>query len=568
MIGRNFQAVSVRALLPAALAALALLVLQSPSLLAADADLSRTVTDHGSGLRYVTSPGSTLLVVEDLRTGTTIESFDIGIEGAGLIPDFKNGALYAYDSVADSHSRVDIGTRGVLHGIGLPPHLSTGRASSSIPSLSPLTVVGFDEDEADIQVQDAVKESEEEESLEDIEFEVELDDSAFMERMAERFGRRAVPIEQTPPEPRPLPGRARDFPVPSAPPESVAMPETDEIRDIMMEEASVARREAVSAPEIELVEENANTADTEDESPVDEFEREPFTMSLFDHYLIAPGDELDILFQIRTWQERDSFRLAVGHRVGVKFIHAPELNEDQVIRPDGAISLPYIGVIHVTGKTVEGLTEELKDLYADVLRDPELYVVVPEFNRSINELKEDLHTANRGLSRLTTVRPDGYATFPLLGDVKVTGKTIPVVADLLTREYDNILPGLHVDLFLERHAGTVVYVVGEVRRPGAFQMQKPITVAQALALAGSHLPGARLDSVMVTRRVGDKMRAERVNLNREMKGKSKDGMFLLRPDDVVYVPKRWIANAAEVGSYLSDIIFFRGWGLNIDKDDF
>ncbi len=291
------------------------------------------------------------------------------------------------------------------------------------------------------------------------------------------------------------------------------------------------------------------------------FNQEQYPYDLFPNYQIVPGDVLDVLFQIRTWIKKEDFRIAVDHSLQVKFIHAPELDVSQKVRPDGNITLPYIGDVYVVGKSVQELTEELKSLYKDILNIPTLYVEVPEFRASIKELKADLHTAPRGLSRLVTVRTDGNVTFPMVGDVFVAGKTIPEVNKILNDMYEKILPDLHCDLFLERHAGSLIYVVGQVRKPGAFSIARPVTILEALGLAEGYVHGAKLSSIIVIRKHENKLTATRVNLNNTLRFNSDSKFFYLQPNDIVYVPQTFISSAAEVARDIGDIIFFRGWSV-------
>jgi len=277
----------------------------------------------------------------------------------------------------------------------------------------------------------------------------------------------------------------------------------------------------------------------------------------FPSYRIHPGDILDILFQIRTWTLRKDFRLAIDHQVSVKFANAPELDTIQNIRPDGTISLAYIGKIKVLGKTTDELKADLIKRYRNILVNPEIYIVVPQFRSRIMEIKKDLHTAPRGLSRLTMVRPDGYATFPMVGDVFVAGRTFQEMTGVLNRQYDNFLPGLHVDLFLQKKTGQVVYVLGQVRAPGPYTFNKPISVLESITLAGSYIHGAKIESIMVLRKKGDgKMEATRVNLEKSIS--LEDKLFILRPDDIVYVPKTWIKSAGEAMRDIADIFLFNG----------
>ena len=296
------------------------------------------------------------------------------------------------------------------------------------------------------------------------------------------------------------------------------------------------------------------------------FDQEKAPYDLFEMYRGQAGDVLDVLFQIRTWVEKEDFRLAVDHTVEVRFVHAPDLNQNQMVRPDGTISLPYIGVIKVVGKSVNELTAELKEKYTPILNDPDLFILIPEFRSSIKELKADLHTAPRGLSRLVTVRPDGYVTFPMVGDVDIANKTIPEVNEFLNSRYEEILPGLHCDLFLERHSGTVVYVVGEVNGPGSFPIAKPISVLQAIAMAGSFTETAEMESVMVVRKKGEELVATRLDMRSELDFTTASAFFFLQPDDIVVVPKQHIARSAEVARYIANILFFRGWAIGFDPN--
>lgn len=290
----------------------------------------------------------------------------------------------------------------------------------------------------------------------------------------------------------------------------------------------------------------------------------PAALNLFPEYLMQPGDVLDVLYQIRTWEEDPDFALTVDHTISVKFVHAPELNETQIVQPDGMVSLPYLGELKVSGLTVAGLTALLKEKYSHILKDPELYVTVPDFRQRIKELKYDLHTAPRGLSRLVTVRPDGYCTFFLAGDIYVAGRTIPDVKKELDGVYNRQLSGLYVDLFLEHHAGSTIYVLGQVKTAGTYSIAKPVTVVQSLAMAGGLTSDADLSRTLVFRLRGKKLTATRLDLASHLAVDQDSTFFFLKPDDIVFVPRTGLSETAEAMRYVGDILFFRGWGSSFD----
>lgn len=237
------------------------------------------------------------------------------------------------------------------------------------------------------------------------------------------------------------------------------------------------------------------------------FDYNPYEYDPMYEYRLVPGDLLDVLYQIQTWLERKGFYIEIDHTVTVKFAKNPELNETQRVRPDGCITLPYIGDVRVVQKTVKEITKDLTRRYNRIFKRPDLYVIVPEFNMRILELKKDLHTAPRGLSRLTTIGPDGCVTFPLLGNLRVAGKTIMEVNNILNKKYNDFFPGLTVDLFLERHAALKVHVMGDVARPGDYEIVQPTSILEILSRAGSPSFSAKLENVVVMRKHENKIAA-------------------------------------------------------------
>lgn len=152
----------------------------------------------------------------------------------------------------------------------------------------------------------------------------------------------------------------------------------------------------------------------------------------------------------------------------------------------------------------------------------------------------------------------------MVGDLFVAGKTVPEVNNELNEQYEKIMPGLHCDLFLEKHSGSVIYILGQVRKPGAYNIPRPITLLEALGLAEGHLPGAKLGSIIVVRKHEQKMVATRVDLGKTLSRNSP--FFYLLPNDIIYVPKTWIAEAAEVARDIGSILFFRGWSYSLTDD--
>lgn len=95
------------------------------------------------------------------------------------------------------------------------------------------------------------------------------------------------------------------------------------------------------------------------------------------------------------------------------------------------------------------------------------------------------------LSGSFRVENDGYFNYPFLGRVSAGGKTASAVAALLRDGLaDGYLRNPQVTVDVEQYRSQSVFVMGEVRTPGKYVLSGSITVLDALAQAGSMLPSA------------------------------------------------------------------------------
>jgi polysaccharide biosynthesis/export protein len=107
---------------------------------------------------------------------------------------------------------------------------------------------------------------------------------------------------------------------------------------------------------------------------------------------------------------------------------------------------------------------------------------------------------NDALSQRVTVRPDGFVTLPLIGDVMASGRTVESISqDISTRAAHYYTEQLVVAVEVAELHSYRVYVMGEVSRPGEFTPRGQVTVLQAIALAGGFTRFAAPDKVVIVR---------------------------------------------------------------------
>jgi len=75
------------------------------------------------------------------------------------------------------------------------------------------------------------------------------------------------------------------------------------------------------------------------------------------------------------------YQIERGDVMELNFPLSPEFNQTPTVQPDGYISLLGAGDLHVEGLTVPELRESLRGVYANILRDPVITVVLKDFEK-------------------------------------------------------------------------------------------------------------------------------------------------------------------------------------------
>ncbi|BDG06011.1 sugar ABC transporter substrate-binding protein [Anaeromyxobacter oryzae] len=139
------------------------------------------------------------------------------------------------------------------------------------------------------------------------------------------------------------------------------------------------------------------------------------------------------------------------------------------------------------------------------------------------------------LTRVVPVRPDGRISLPLAGEVEAAGKTPAELQSGLTKALAPYIQDAAVAVLVREINGSRIFVLGEVTKPGGFALRGPMTVVQAIALAGGRTEFGG-DDVYWTRQQKDG-KTDRVRLSYDdlVKGEAA-GALWLRGGDVLYVP--------------------------------
>ncbi|MBX5483732.1 MAG: polysaccharide biosynthesis/export family protein [Myxococcaceae bacterium] len=138
------------------------------------------------------------------------------------------------------------------------------------------------------------------------------------------------------------------------------------------------------------------------------------------------------------------------------------------------------------------------------------------------------------LSRVVPVRPDGFISLPMVGEVLAAGKTPKELEAEIRERLRAIVQEPKVTVIVHEVNASRVYVTGEVAHPGAFPMRGRVTLLQALALAGGFTDFADKSALMVIRRDGKGVPVNYADLI-TLDDKERANVWL-GPGDTVVVP--------------------------------
>lgn len=159
------------------------------------------------------------------------------------------------------------------------------------------------------------------------------------------------------------------------------------------------------------------------------------------------------------------------------------------------------------------------------------YQIAPSDVLEITIYGEESLTRNQ-----LVVRPDGKVSFPLIGDVAVGGMTTAQVKDVVEAKVRTYVPEAMAAVSVMQLGSLQYYVVGKVAKPGMYNVSKPLTVLQAIALAGGPVVFAKEDSISILRNHGKETIRLPFNYEDVKKGRNLEQNILLERGDVVVVP--------------------------------
>ncbi len=234
-----------------------------------------------------------------------------------------------------------------------------------------------------------------------------------------------------------------------------------------------------------------------------------------------------------------------------------DLSKEYPVDADGHVSFPLVGRVKAAGRTPTAFAAELgARLEKDYLVNPQVFVSVKEY------LSQKVHVNGEAekpgvyyLSGPTTVRD---VLSRAGGLSKAAGSQVVLVRAEILREtggkiseagtlrlnvarvlagdpVENVAVGDGDTLVVPK--GNTYFIFGEVRKPGAYQLDKETDVLEGITLAGGFTDKAAPGRVRVIRSTPTGQQVISVDMNDIIKRGQRDKAIPLRENDVVVVPE-------------------------------
>lgn len=239
-----------------------------------------------------------------------------------------------------------------------------------------------------------------------------------------------------------------------------------------------------------------------------------------------------------------NYQLGPGDVVEVR-IYADEVETLRLrVRPNGAIEMPWLGAVAVSGATLSQVAAMVQTRLADgFYRSPQVEVDIVDygFNRAFvvgavaNPGAQPIAAGDRLLDvvqRAGGMKPDA-AGFALVLRPGAEPERVSLTAAMNGDALANIPVPRGATVYVG--AREDVFVMGAVEKPGAYAIGDRATLLRAVALAGGFSPRAAETRVRIYR--GAAMEPIVANVERIIEQTEEDPE--LRQGDLVFVPERF-----------------------------
>ncbi len=276
-----------------------------------------------------------------------------------------------------------------------------------------------------------------------------------------------------------------------------------------------------------------------------------------------------IFFFIHLSAKADDYRLGPGDVISLTIFAGGKVQNQSIltVSGQGTIPAPFLGEVKAEGLTLNQLIQKITEaLKKDYFVNPIVNISIKEYRSKkayiLGEVKKPgLYEIKGNMTLLSLISMAGGINTPKASNYALILrgqadkiKNYPIekivtkekgikinLKKLFSGDLSSNVRIMNSDLvYIPSKEGisvsfSKIYVMGRVRKPGAYEFQEGLTVLNACIMAGGFDPFAAPSRASITRIENGKKKIIKVNLERIRDGKDPD--VVLRPGDRIYVPQ-------------------------------
>lgn len=185
----------------------------------------------------------------------------------------------------------------------------------------------------------------------------------------------------------------------------------------------------------------------------------------------------------------------------------------------------FTGLPGKVGGKEAGMPEEKFSSAMPIINQSNPFILGPE------DVVDISVWGNKELTTEMPVRPDGKISFPLIGDIKAQGLTPARLKNVIARELRKYITDASVTVIVKQVNSINISVAGEVKAPGTYKVNRPITLMHLFSIVKGFTEKADLRTSYILRD-GQKLNVDFYAL---MKEDDLTQNLWLRPNDLVYI---------------------------------
>lgn len=233
------------------------------------------------------------------------------------------------------------------------------------------------------------------------------------------------------------------------------------------------------------------------------------------------------------------YPLGPGDVLRIQVFQNPDLTTETRVSENGAITFPLIGAVDVGGLAIGAAEKKIAGALKDggFVQQPQINIILVQMRGNQVSVLGQVNRPGRfpleTLSRVSdmlaaaggaTLGGDDFAIITGLRNGKPFRKVIDIPALYLSEKSDeDILLAGGDSIYV--HRAPVFYIYGEAQRPGAYRIERGMTVMQALAQGGGPtLRGSEW-----------RLRLHRKNAENVVEKISPEMTDAVQPNDIIYV---------------------------------